>query len=465
VDALGALLPGKDRLFIIHGTGLRRADGAHDAHAETQARLAQRYSPDERRAIDECYVARPYFHDIERIYALADLVVVRGGAGTLNEVAALGLPAIVVPKINLPGEHQVMNARALARGGGAVVLYEQTQNERGHLVEELDGTLLATTILSLLGSPDRLTSMGAANRGFAQHDALEQIRRSIAGEAIVASTRVASAHPQGGPAGPLLGNQALLSALEHRRAANSSFDHLLHDQPSADDRAYYISRSASLLASPAWEARNLGVKLIGLLEAHDKLPLVIALLKDRQPAPWYKRVAGGDFEQVGFIRRNALTAVARLGSVTPEVEDVLAAALADPYYEARLEACRAIMVLDRHLSDDGRTRLIAGLITLLRDRWLEVAAAAAEALGHVGGAADARPALLALKEHRFWMVRAAGLRGLQALVERGRAGDLDRLEPEVRGFALTATDFRPEFTIRTSYARLIRAIDTKRSAS
>jgi hypothetical protein len=50
-------------------------------------------------------------------------------------------------------------------------------------------------------------------------------------------------------------------------------------------------------------------------------------------------------------------------------------------------------------------------------------------------------------------------------VERGRAGDLDRLEPDVRGFALTATDFRPEFTIRTSYARLIRAIDARRSAT
>jgi UDP-N-acetylglucosamine--N-acetylmuramyl-(pentapeptide) pyrophosphoryl-undecaprenol N-acetylglucosamine transferase len=465
VDALGALLPGKDRLFIIHGTGLRRADGAHDAHAETLARLAQRYSAEERRAIDDCYVARPYFHDIEQIYALADLVVVRGGAGTLNEVAALGLPAIVVPKINLPGEHQVMNARALARGGGAVVLYEQTRNERGHLVEALDGTLLATTILLLLDSPERLKSMGAANAGFARHDAIEIIRRSIAGEDAAAGVRVAGARPDGGAPAPPLGNQALLSALEHQRAAKTPAGRHRHEPLSADDSAYYISRAASLLASPAWDARNVGVKLIGLLEARDTLPLVIALLGDRQPAPWYKRMAGGDFEQVGFIRRNALAAVARLGIVTPQVEDVLAAALADPYYEARAEACRAITVLDRHLSDGGRTRLIAGLITLLRDRWLEVAAAAAEALGHVGGEADARPALLALKEHRFWMIRAAGLRGLQALVERGRAGDLDRLEPEVRGFALTATDFRPEFTIRTSYARLIRAIDARRSAT
>jgi len=207
------------------------------------------------------------------------------------------------------------------------------------------------------------------------------------------------------------------------------------------------------------------VKLLGLLEAREKLPLVLALLVDRRPAPWYKRLFGGDFEQVGFIRRNALAAIARLGTVTPEVEDVLAAALADPYYEARAEACRAITALDRHVSDEGRARLIAGLIGLLRDRWLEVAAAAAEALGHVGGETDARPALLALVDHKYWLVRAAGLRGLHALVERGRAGQLDTLEQAARGFALTATDFRPEFTIRTSYGRLIRAIGTKRSAA
>ena len=264
---------------------------------------------------------------------------------------------------------------------------------------------------------------------------------------------------------PLLSSEALLYALEHRRASTVPAGERRPEQPAPGDRPYYVARSASLLASPSWEARNLGVKLIGLLEAGERLPLVVGLLKDRRPAPWFQRMFGGDFEQVGFIRRNALTAIARIGIVTPEVEDVLAAALEDPYYEARAEACRTITVLDRDLSDGARARLIAGLIRLLGDRWLEVAASAAEALGHVGGETDARPALLALKDHKFWTVRAAGLRGLHALVERGRGGDLDALEREVRAFALTATDFRPEFSIRTSYARLIRAIGTKRSAS
>jgi UDP-N-acetylglucosamine--N-acetylmuramyl-(pentapeptide) pyrophosphoryl-undecaprenol N-acetylglucosamine transferase len=465
VDALGALIPHGDRLLVVHGTGMRRGDGPLDPGADVLARIALRYTEEERRAIDDFYVARPFFHDIERIYALTDLVVVRAGAGTLNEVAALGLPAIVVPKINLPGEHQVMNARALAAAGGAVVLYEETRNENGQVVEVLDGKVLADALLALLGDADRLRRMGAANKAFATADALEVIRRAIAGDEPSLGLPFPPP-PRTEPAGGrLFPDGALLYALEHRRAASVPAGMARPEQPRAEDRPYYISRAASLLTRRSWEARNLGVKLLGLLEGREKLPLVLALLKDRRPAPWYKRLVGGDFEQVGFIRRNALTAVARLGTVTPEVEDVLAAALADPYYEARAEACRTITALDRHLSDEGRARLIAGIIALLGDRWLEVAAAAAEALGHVGGETDARPALLALVDHKYWLVRAAALRGLHALVERGRAGNLDTLEQAARGFALTATDFRPEFTIRTSYGRLIRAIGTKRSAA
>ena len=465
VDALGPLLPHGDRLFIIHGTGMRRGDGPLDPGADVQARLSRRYTDDERRAIEGFYVARPFFHDIERVYALTDLVVVRAGAGTLNEVAALGLPAVVIPKINLPGEHQVMNARALAASGGAAVLYEETRNEEGQVVEVLDGKALADAILALLADADGLRRMGAANKAFAVTDALEVIRRAIAGEEPSAGLPFPPP-PHAEPAGGRLFSDAELQyALEHRRAASLPAGVARPEQPRAEDRPYYISRAASLLTRRGWEARNLGVKLIGLLDGREKLPLVLALLQDRRRAPWYKRLFGGDFEQVGFIRRNALTAIARLGTVTPEVEDVLAAALADPYYEARAEACRAITALDRHLSDEGRTRLIAGIIGLLGDRWLEVASAAAEALGHVGGETDARPALLALVDHKYWLVRAAALRGLHALVERGRAGNLETLEQAARGFALTATDFRPEFTIRTAYGRLIRAIGTKRSAA
>jgi len=262
--------------------------------------------------------------------------------------------------------------------------------------------------------------------------------------------------------GRLLGNQALLAKLE-RAALLSGDDYRVETHvASPDDIAYYTSRAASLLASGNWEVRNLGVKLIGLLQARDKLPLIVGLLRDRRPAPWFKRLVGGDFVQVGFIRRNALTAIARLGRSSPDVEAVLERALADPYYEARAEAARTIGTLDHAIGDGARGRLIAALIGRLQDTWLEVAAAAAEALGHIGRRESALQALIDLQHHRYWMVRSAGLRALTTMVERGQAGDLHQLEREIRGFILTATDFRPEFTIRTSFGQLVAAIEAHR---
>jgi UDP-N-acetylglucosamine--N-acetylmuramyl-(pentapeptide) pyrophosphoryl-undecaprenol N-acetylglucosamine transferase len=464
VDALGELAAYKDRLFVIHGTGLPRTGGEYDPGRETDERLDQRYGRAERELIAQFYAHRPYFHHIEHVYGVTDIAVVRGGAGTLSEVAALGLPAIVIPKVNLPGEHQVMNARALARSGGAVVLYEETRLVGGRLVEELDGHVLARTLVRLLDDRDGLARMSRAATTFLHGDALETIRRRVVAD-VDGHTDEAGAAAAHAEVPALLGNAALLGRLERASAKAGAAYNVASDIVSADDRAYYVSRAASLLASPSWESRNLGVKLIGLLQARDKLPLVLALLADRRPVSWYKRVLGGDYEQVGFIRRNALTTLGRLRTMSPEVEGALIGALSDPYYEARAEAARTIARLEALLSDDARARLLARLVALLHDRWLEVAAVAAESLGRIGDASTALPALLALRDERQWIVRSAGLRGVLYLIERGKAGNLDTLDREIRGYVLTATDFRPEFLIKTSYAKVLAAIAARKESA
>jgi UDP-N-acetylglucosamine--N-acetylmuramyl-(pentapeptide) pyrophosphoryl-undecaprenol N-acetylglucosamine transferase len=253
------------------------------------------------------------------------------------------------------------------------------------------------------------------------------------------------------------GNELLLARLE-RAAARLGSEFSPHQVvPSRDDLQYFVSRAASLLVHPRWEQRNLGVKLLGLLHARDRTPLLLALLRDRRPAPLVKRLLGGDFVQVGFIRRNIVAALARLGQVTPEVEAALVDAFHDPYYEVRAEAARTVSALSDFLLD--RTAVVAGLISLLQDRWLEVAVAGAEALGRVGSRHDALPALLAMQDARYWVVRAAALRGLLSLVERGEGGDPAPLLAQVNHFVLTSTDFKPEFQIKRLYGRLLDAIE------
>jgi UDP-N-acetylglucosamine--N-acetylmuramyl-(pentapeptide) pyrophosphoryl-undecaprenol N-acetylglucosamine transferase len=184
--------------------------------------------------------------------------------------------------------------------------------------------------------------------------------------------------------------------------------------------------------------------------------LLLALLDDKRPAPLIKRMFGGDYVQVGFIRRNIITALGRLGESSPEIEAALLAAFDDPYFEVRAEAARTAALLADRLSDRGA--MVAGLGRLLSDRWLEVAGAAAQALGKVGHAHDALPALLSLQNARLWRLRAAALEGLLSLVERGEAGDPAVLVAALNHFVLTSTDFTPEFQIKRLYGRLLTAI-------
>ncbi len=137
------------------------------------------------------------------------------------------------------------------------------------------------------------------------------------------------------PTRSLPSNPALLSRLEHGEARRGAAYRPEDVVPSAGDRAYFVSRAASLLVSAEWERRNLGVKLLGLLHARDKAPLLLALFNDRRPASLLKRMVGGDFVQVGFIRRNIVTALGRLGDASPEVQ----AALLDRVRRTRTSRC------------------------------------------------------------------------------------------------------------------------------
>ena len=55
-------------------------------------------------------------------YSQADLVIGRAGALTVSELAAAGLPAILVPLPIAVDDHQTHNGRWLERAGAAEIL-------------------------------------------------------------------------------------------------------------------------------------------------------------------------------------------------------------------------------------------------------------------------------------------------------------------------------------------------------
>jgi UDP-N-acetylglucosamine--N-acetylmuramyl-(pentapeptide) pyrophosphoryl-undecaprenol N-acetylglucosamine transferase len=69
------------------------------------------------------------FGELPHLYALADLAVARAGSGTISELAANGIPAVLVPLRGLAQDHQELNARAAEKSGGCIVV-EQTEIDR-----------------------------------------------------------------------------------------------------------------------------------------------------------------------------------------------------------------------------------------------------------------------------------------------------------------------------------------------
>jgi UDP-N-acetylglucosamine--N-acetylmuramyl-(pentapeptide) pyrophosphoryl-undecaprenol N-acetylglucosamine transferase len=64
----------------------------------------------------------PYLREMADAYALSDMVIARAGASTLGELAALGMPSILVPYPFASDDHQTANAREFEKVGAAVII-------------------------------------------------------------------------------------------------------------------------------------------------------------------------------------------------------------------------------------------------------------------------------------------------------------------------------------------------------
>jgi UDP-N-acetylglucosamine--N-acetylmuramyl-(pentapeptide) pyrophosphoryl-undecaprenol N-acetylglucosamine transferase len=131
------------------------------------------------RTLPDGYDLREYLDLVEFAQALAaaDLAVARSG-GSVFEIAAYGLPAILVPYPHATADHQSANARWMADAGAAVVIPDR----------ELTGVRLARELAALLGDRERLAAMAAASRGLARPEAA----RDVACELLAAAAGAAS---------------------------------------------------------------------------------------------------------------------------------------------------------------------------------------------------------------------------------------------------------------------------------
>jgi undecaprenyldiphospho-muramoylpentapeptide beta-N-acetylglucosaminyltransferase len=111
------------------------------------------------------YELVPYEDHMERLYSHASLAVCRAGAVTVAELAAAGVPSVLVPWPGAADDHQTDNARVMEQAGAAVLLPDA----------QADGAHLDVVARELLLDPVRLASMSGAARALARPDAAARL--------------------------------------------------------------------------------------------------------------------------------------------------------------------------------------------------------------------------------------------------------------------------------------------------
>lgn len=112
------------------------------------------------------YTLMPQTDQFGDVLAAADVAVSRAG-GTVWELAAAGVPSILVPYPYATADHQTLNARHFERGGGAAVVSDAEIQAVPGLVAEL------------LADPARLAAMRAAMLSLARVDAADRIAEGV----------------------------------------------------------------------------------------------------------------------------------------------------------------------------------------------------------------------------------------------------------------------------------------------
>jgi UDP-N-acetylglucosamine--N-acetylmuramyl-(pentapeptide) pyrophosphoryl-undecaprenol N-acetylglucosamine transferase len=148
-EAAVAGLGGGD-FWVLHASGTRDYDALREI------------VPGER------YVLEPYITPFGDALAAADLAVARSG-GSIFEVAAHGLPALLVPYPYAAADHQTSNARWMADAGAAVVVADA----------DLTPQRLRAEVDALLEDRERLAAMAAASRALARPDAARVIADQV----------------------------------------------------------------------------------------------------------------------------------------------------------------------------------------------------------------------------------------------------------------------------------------------
>ncbi len=426
------------KVTVIHSCGLAR--GGYDAWQDTADRLRAAATPEmdyredtdahELRSVNGRlhYRLVPYIYNMADYLAAANLVICRGGAGTIAEVTAAGKAAIVIPKRNLPGDHQEHNAIALAEKDGCEIIFERIGDDG---VDFVHAEEFMEILGRLLSNPDRLRIMGRRARTLFDARFGEKTIKAV---------------------GSLLRGGKMdyvLEILEPKgvkiqKQVDSLVSFLRSEPPGSFYRRFYNIKMEENLVSASWQRVNIGIKLCGGLGRIDRIPQLMSLYQIGN----------------GFMRRNILQALGQINVYDPAVPKLVEQGLQDTYFEVRAAAIHLAGVFADHVGASGTTVQRIRRLVVRRGEHFEVRAAGLKVLPLFIPLADYLALADPFRFARNVRLREAVLAGIRMAMHAGRIhrDDVETVRLFIQEVLITTSGFKPRFSIRETYVDLYQQL-------
>ncbi|MDO4594201.1 MAG: undecaprenyldiphospho-muramoylpentapeptide beta-N-acetylglucosaminyltransferase [Tissierellia bacterium] len=138
----------KGDFYLIHATGKKNFD-------EVSSRIKQ----------NDYIKLFSYIDDINKFYALSDLVITSSGAMTLSEISQIKKASILIPKSYTTENHQQFNAQTYVDKGASIMILEK----------DLNSSSLYDNIINVISDKEKLKIMGEKAGELAKTDALDKI--------------------------------------------------------------------------------------------------------------------------------------------------------------------------------------------------------------------------------------------------------------------------------------------------
>ena len=143
------------KINVIMQTGVKNYDSTID--------LLKQIYPDYSKK--ETIIVQPYFSDMTIPMNAADLVIARSGSLSLSEIAAVGVPSILVPFPYAAADHQRKNAKCYENAGASIYIDDF----------ELNKEKLEYIVTELVKNQEKLVQMSESVLNFSRPNALKDI--------------------------------------------------------------------------------------------------------------------------------------------------------------------------------------------------------------------------------------------------------------------------------------------------